>query len=103
MTRDVWIAIGVLTVVCFAIKAVGPVALGGRDLPRWAERLIVLLPAALLSALVVVQTFADGKALVLDARAAGLAAALVAVALRASVLIVLLVAAGTAAGLRALT
>ncbi len=103
MTRDVWIAVGVLTLVCFAIKAVGPVALGGRDLPRWAERLIVLLPAALLSALVVVQTFADGKALVLDARAAGLAAAIVAVALRASVLIVLLVAAGTAAGLRALT
>jgi branched-subunit amino acid transport protein len=92
-----------MTVVSFCIKAAGPVALGGRDLPRWAERLIVLLPAALLSALVVVQTFADGKALVLDARAAGLAAALVAVALRASVLIVLLVAAVTAAGLRAVT
>jgi branched-subunit amino acid transport protein len=103
MTRDVWIAIGALTVICFVIKAVGPVALGGRDLPRWADRLIVLLPAALLSALVVVQTFADGKALVLDARAAGLAAAFVAVALRASILIVLLVAAVTAAGLRALT
>jgi branched-subunit amino acid transport protein len=101
--QDVWIAIGVMTVVSFCIKAAGPVALGGRDLPRWAERLIVLLPAALLSALVVVQTFADGKALVLDARAAGLAAALVAVALRASVLIVLLVAAVTAAGLRAVT
>ena len=100
---DVWIAIGVLTVVCFAIKAVGPVALGGRDLPRSAERLIVLLPAALLSALVVVQTFASGRELVLDARAAGVAAALVAVALRASVLVVLLVAALTAAGVRALT
>ena len=103
MKHDAWIAIGVLTVVCFAIKAAGPVALGGRDLPRWAEQLIVLLPAALLSALVVVQTFADGKALVLDARAAGLAAAAVALALRASVLVVLLVAAATAAGLRALT
>ena len=103
MTRDVWIAVGVLTVICFVIKAAGPVALGGRDLPRWAERLIVLLPAALLSALVVVQTFADGKALVLDARAAGLAAAFVAVLLRASMLVVLIVAAGTAAGLRALT
>ena len=103
MTRDVWIAVGVLTVICFVIKAAGPVALGGRDLPRWAERLIVLLPAALLSALVVVQTFADGKALGLDARAAGLAAAFVAVLLRASMLVVLIVAAGTAAGLRALT
>ena len=103
MIRDVWIVVGVLTVICFVIKAVGPVALGGRDLPRWADRLIVLLPAALLSALVVVQTFADGKALVLDARAAGLAAAFVAVLLRANMLVVLLVAAGTAAGLRALT
>jgi branched-subunit amino acid transport protein len=103
MKQDVWIAIGVMTVVSFCIKAAGPVALGGRDLPRWAERLIVLLPAALLSALVVVQTVADGKVLVLDARAAGLAAALVAVALRASVLIVLLLAAVTAAGLRAVT
>lgn len=103
MSRDVWIATGVLTVVCFAIKAVGPVALGGRDLPRWAQRLIVLLPAALLPALVVVQTFADGKALVLDARAAGLAAAMVVLALRGSVLLVLLVAALTTAGMRALT
>ena len=102
MKQDVWIAIGVLTVVCFVIKAVGPVALGGRDLPGWAERLIVLMPAALLAALVVVQTFADGKALVLDARAAGLAAAMVALALRASVLVVLLASALTAAGLRAL-
>jgi len=101
MIRDVWIVVGVLTVICFVIKAAGPVALGGRDLPRWADRLIVLLPAALLSALVVVQTFAAGKELVLDARAAGLAAAFVAVVLRASVLIVLLVAALTAAGLRA--
>ena len=100
---DVWIAIGVLTVVCFAIKAVGPLALGGRDLPPAAERLIVLLPAALLSALVVVQTFASGRELVLDARVAGVAAAIVAIALRASVLVVLLVAALTAAGLRALT
>ncbi len=99
----VWTAIGVMTVVCFAIKAAGPVALGGRDLPRAAERLIVLLPAALLTALVVVQTFASGRELVLDARAAGLAAAIVAVALRASVTVVLLVAAVTAAALRALT
>jgi branched-subunit amino acid transport protein len=103
MKQEVWIAVGALTVICFLIKAAGPVALGGRDLPHWAQRLIVLLPAALLSVLVVVQTFAHGKALVLDARAAGLAAALVAVALRANLLIVLVVAAGTAAGVRALT
>jgi branched-subunit amino acid transport protein len=99
----VWIAIAALTVISFAIKATGPVALGGRELPRALERLIVLLPAALLSALVVVQTFASGRELVLDARAAGLAAAAVAVALRASVLVVLLTAALTTAALRAVT
>ena len=32
--NEVWIAIAALTVICFTIKAVGPVALGGRDLPR---------------------------------------------------------------------
>ena len=48
-------------------------------------------------------TFADGRALVLNARAAGLAAALVAVALRAPVLVVILAAASTAGGLRAIS
>jgi branched-subunit amino acid transport protein len=57
MKQDVWIAIAALTVICFAIKAAGPVALGGRDLPRWADQLIALVPAALLPALIVVETF----------------------------------------------
>jgi hypothetical protein len=48
-----------------------------------------------------VQTFAIGQELVLDARAAGLAAAVVALLLRAPFLVVVLVAAGTAAALRA--
>jgi branched chain amino acid efflux pump len=102
MKHDVWIAIAALTVICFAIKAAGPVALGGRDLPRWAERLIALVPSALLPALVVVETFAHGKEFVIDARAAGLAAAMVVLALRGSMLVVLLVAAVVTAGLRAL-
>jgi branched-subunit amino acid transport protein len=88
--------------VTFAIKAAGPVALGGRELPEWADRLILLLPAALLSALVVVQTFASGKDLVLDARAPALAVAALALALRQSMIVVLVAAALTAAGLRAL-
>jgi len=96
----VWVSIGALTVISFAIKAAGPVALGGRELPAAAERLIVLLPAALLSALVVVQTFASGRELVLDARAAGLAAAVVALLLRAPFLVVVASAAITTALLR---
>lgn len=99
----VWISIGVMTVITVAIKAVGPVVLGGRDLPGWAERLVVLLPAALLTALVMTQTFADGAKLVLDARAAGLAAAVVALVLRQNMLVTLFAAAGTTALVRALT
>jgi hypothetical protein len=102
MKHDVWIATAVLTVVCFAIKAAGPVALGGRDLPGWAGELIALVPSALLPALVVVETFAHGKELVIDARAAGLAAAMVVLALRGSMLVVLVVAAVVTAGVRAL-
>ena len=64
---------------------------------------MALLAPTLLAALIVTNTFATGRDLVLDARAAGLAAALVAVLLRAPVLVVILVAAVTAGGLRALT
>ena len=65
------------------------------------RRVAGLLPVALLAALVAVQTFADGQALVIDARVAGLAAAVVALMLRAPVLAVVVIAAATAAVLRA--
>lgn len=98
----VWTAIGVMTVITFVVKAAGPVALGGRELPGWLERFVVLLPAALLTALVIVQTFADGKALVLDARAGGLAAAIVALALGRGMLVTLTVACAATVLLRAI-
>jgi len=59
------------------------------------------LPIALLAALVAVQTFSVGTTLQIDARLAGLAAAIIALLLRAPFLIVVLVAAITAAVLRA--
>jgi uncharacterized membrane protein len=65
------------------------------------SRLTGLLPVALLAALVAVQTFSVGTALQIDARIAGLAAAMVALLLRAPFLVVVLVAAITAAVLRA--
>ena len=99
----VWTTIGVLAVVSAAIKASGPVLVGGRELPGWATRIIALLAPALLAALVVVDTFADGKSLVIDARAAGLAAAGIAVALRAPIIVVILLAAAVTALVRAVT
>jgi hypothetical protein len=56
----------------------------------------------LLAALIVTQTFADGRHLTLDARPVGLAGGVVAVILRAPVLVVVVVAAGAAAATRAL-
>ena len=73
---DVWTTIIVLSVLTAAIKASGPVLLGGRELSPLAVRLIALLAPALLAALVAVETFTDADGgHELDARAAGLIAA----------------------------
>jgi branched-subunit amino acid transport protein len=73
---EVWTTVIVLAVVTAAIRASGPVSLGGRELPRVAMRVIALVAASLLAALVMVETFAGGDdTLELDARALGVAAA----------------------------
>ena len=66
------------------------------DNPR-VRRVAALLPIALLAALIAIQTFSDGRHLVIDARAAGLGAAVVAVLLRAPFLVVVIAACATAA------
>ena len=81
-----WTTIGVLTLATAVMKGTGPVLLGGRELPGWAVRLISLVAPALLGALVVVETLGDGKDLTIDARVAGIAAALLVLAARLSVL-----------------
>jgi len=85
-----------------AIKAAGPVLLGDRPLPSSVQRVVALLAPALLAALVATAAFADGQRLAVDARAAGLAVAAVAIALRAPVLLVVILAAATAAMIRLL-
>jgi branched-subunit amino acid transport protein len=72
---------------------------------RWLEgervtRVLILLPVALLAALAAVQTFATGDHLVIDARVAGVAAAIVALRFRAPFIVVVAVSAATAALLR---
>lgn len=97
----IWVAVLAAAALCFALKLAGwlvpPRAL---DDPR-LRRLAGLLPVALLAGLVVVQVFGSGRSLALDARAAGLLAGVVALALRAPFLVVVVVAAVTAAVLRA--
>jgi branched-subunit amino acid transport protein len=86
-----------------ALKGLAPAVLGGRALPARLTGVMALLAPTLLAALIVTNTFATGRDLVVDPRAAGLAAALVAVLLRAPVLVVILAAAVTAGVLRAIT
>jgi branched-subunit amino acid transport protein len=100
---EVWITIAGLTVATMALKAAGPVILGGRELPDQALAVIALLAPALLAALVLTGTFTDDQELTLDPRAAGLGCAAVAVVLRAPLLLTVLVAAAGTAAVRALT
>ncbi len=101
---SVWVTIGALAVTTALIRASGPVALGGRELPPRVMDVIALVAAALLAALVVVETFAgEDGALELDARAIGVAAAaFVLLVLRASMLWAVGAAAVTAALVRAI-
>ena len=99
---DWWVAVLVVGAGTILLKAAGPVLLGGRELPPVVAGPLRLLAPSLLAALVVTQTFADGRHLVLDARAAGVGAALVAIVARAPLLLVVVVAAAVTAVVRAL-
>jgi branched-subunit amino acid transport protein len=99
----VWVTVAAVGVATIAMKTLPAVLLGGREVPDGMTGVFEALAPALLAALVVTQTFSADEELVLDARAAGLAAAAVAVALRAPVLAAAAVAAGAAAIVRAVT
>jgi branched-subunit amino acid transport protein len=99
----VWLAIIVVGAATIALKATGPVLLGGRELPPRVNSLVVLLAPAVLAALVVTQVVGGERELVFDARLVGLGAAVVAIALRAPLLVVVIAAAGATAVARALT
>jgi branched-subunit amino acid transport protein len=68
-----WWAIGGLAAVTITLKAIGPVALGGRSLPPAFLRVVSLMAAALLAALVVTNVLADGRHLAVGAETAGVA------------------------------
>jgi branched-subunit amino acid transport protein len=99
-----WTVVVVLALGTAAIKAAGPALVGGRELPPRLNAVISLFAPALLSALIVVETFAgNGRSLVLDARAAGLAAAAVVLVTTESLIGAVVSAAAVTALLRLLT
>ena len=98
----IWAAVLVTAGGCYLLKLAG-LSVPERVLASPAMRTAaLLLPIALLAALTSVQVFGRGQALGLDARAAGLGFAVVALLLRAPFLVVVVGAAAVAAGLRAL-
>lgn len=93
-----WTVVLLVGAAAIGMKAAGPVVVGGRQLPERALLLVGALAPALLGALVVTNTLASGRSLVLDERAVGLAAAALCIWLRAP-LLVSVIAAAVATGL----
>jgi branched chain amino acid efflux pump len=97
---SLWVAVLVTAAGCYLLKVVG-LSLPERVLERpVVQRVADLIPVALLAALVAVQVLGEGSRLVVDARVSGLAAAVVALLLRAPFLVVVCGAAVAAALLR---
>lgn len=98
-----WTAVLVGSLGCYLLK------LAGMSVPRRVledarvQRVAIVLPVSLLAALAATQTFADGRSLTIDARAAGVAVALVAIWRRLPFLVVVGLAATTTALLRLVT
>jgi uncharacterized membrane protein len=95
-----WLVIAAVGLATMLSKAAGPVLLGQRSLPPRLAALVEVLAPAMLAALVVTQAFGGDRELVFDERLAGIAAGAIAVALRAPLLVVMTVAAATAALVR---
>ena len=96
-----WTVLG-LAAGAYAFKVIGLFAFDARPPSQRLLTGLRLPPPALLGALIVVQTFAVGESLVLDARAAGVAAGGLAAWRKAPFVVVLVVAAAVTAALRAL-
>ena len=84
------------------IKAVGPVVLGGRELPERFTGVIALMAPALLAALIVTAALTDGDRLAIGPDTAGVAAGGLVAWRTESVIGCVLVAAAVTAALRAL-
>jgi branched-subunit amino acid transport protein len=96
-----WTLVLALGAGAYLFKVLGLIVIGTRLLPAVVDRCLVLIPAALVTALVVKDTFSTGQDLVIDARAAGVAAAVIAVWRRLPFLAVIIIGAGVTAVVRA--
>lgn len=97
-----WGLVFALAAGAYAFKVLGLVVVGDRTLPAALERCLALIPAAVIAAIVVKDTFTVGQHLQLDARAAGVGVAVLAASRKLPMIVVIALGAGTTALLRQL-
>jgi branched-subunit amino acid transport protein len=97
---DAWIVVAVVGATTIVFKAAGPVFIGRRALPARIQALVDLLAPVMLIALVVTQTFGGDEEVTVDARLPGVAAALIAIWLRAPIIVTMIIAAAVTALVR---
>jgi branched chain amino acid efflux pump len=97
-----WTLILVLAAGAYFFKVLGLVVIGDRTLPPVLDRCLGLIPAALIAALVVKDTFSVGQQLQIDARAAGVGVAAILAWRKAPLIVVIIVGAGVTAAVRAI-
>jgi branched-subunit amino acid transport protein len=98
-----WTLVLVLAGGAYFFKVLGLVVIGDRTLPPVLDRCLSLIPAALIAALVVKDTFSVGQQLQIDARAAGVGAAAIAAWRNAPLILVIVIGAAVTAAIRALS
>lgn len=98
-----WAFIFILAATAYGFKVLGLVLVGDRQLPPILDRCLALIPAALIAALVVKDTFSVGQHLQIDARVAGVGAAVIAAWRKAPLIAVIIIGAGVTAAIRAVT
>ena len=89
----VWTVVLLVGGFSIAFMAAGPVLLGGRTLPPRIVDAFELLAPSLFAALIVTQAVGGDEEIVLDARLVGVGAGVVAILLRAPLIVVIVVAA----------
>jgi branched-subunit amino acid transport protein len=98
-----WWLVCLLAGGAYGFKVLGLVIIGRRPLPPVIDRCLALIPVAMVSALIIKDTFSIGQDLVVDARAAGVGAAVLAAWRRAPLIAVIVVGAVVTAALRAVS
>ncbi len=98
-----WGFVLALAATAYGFKVLGLVLIGNRQLPPMLDRCLGLIPAALIAAIVVKDTFSIGQHLQIDARAAGVGAAVIAAWRRVPLIAVIVISAVVTAGVRAAT